>query len=680
MGPQGPSGSATACPGPGALAAFASGRLSAPDCERIVRHLSSCPACEAALRALPDDRVTVLLRGARPVAADPELRRLEDFARGRSPRPGEPTVPDPATPSCNDRGGDVAVPRDFGPYELLGEPFYGGMGEVWKARHKTLDTVRALKMLPAGSAPDAQAVARFRAEGKATARLDHPHIIRLYEFDRHRGRLYYTMEFLEGGTLAGRLQAGPLPEAEAAGLLVRLARAAEHAHAQGVVHRDLKPSNVLFAADGTAKIADFGLAKILDEEGLAGTQTVAALGTPAYMSPEQAAGRAREATPAMDIWGLGVLLYECLTGQLAFPGHSRSETMELVRRALPELPTRLCPRLDRRLEAICLKCLEKDPARRYPSAAALAEDLERWLQGERPLAPVAGPLGRLARVVRRHPARAAAVALAVLLLLAAPAAYYLLHPDRAEWHSEASLARGEAVTLIPATGAPAWSEVILQKDKATLSRDRDGTFSLSSPGESFLELLRDPRQGRYRFRAEVHHLPGVEWGRAGLYFLRGGEGIPGGAVHWLYRLTFSDIPAKPAKDAPGQQRAEHRVFVEPCLCGEEGPVLRMSGSFREYGRATFEPRGGLWRMLEVRVTPELVEVRWQGEQIATISADEMARDAREIQRTLRGTAPFISRPGPPAVMFQPRAALGLCVMNGSAAFRNVAVEPLAGGP
>jgi serine/threonine protein kinase len=256
----------------------------------------------------------------------------------------------------------------------------GGQGEVWKARHRALNRIVALKVLLPGHPGERQEnLLRFRREGQLIAHLDHPNIVRVYDHAEHEQRLYLTMEFLEGGSLKARLASGTLPGVEEAVQLVAvLARAVHHAHLRGIIHRDLKPSNILFDRDGTPKLADFGLAKSLDAGATELTRTRAVLGTARYMAPEQAAGKIRQVGPASDIYALGAVLYECFTGRPPFLGESWLETLDMVRFEEPTPPNSLRPGLPSYLNGICLRCLSKDPKNRHPTALALAEDLERF--------------------------------------------------------------------------------------------------------------------------------------------------------------------------------------------------------------------------------------------------------------------------------------------------------------
>jgi serine/threonine protein kinase len=279
-------------------------------------------------------------------------------------------------------------------YEILSELARGGMGIVYRARQLSLNRLVALKMMRRPHA-DPQELARFRIEAEAVARLDHPHIVRIHDFGEHQGVPYFSMEFVEGGNLAAWFASGPLPPRQAAHLVEVLARAMHHAHQQHIIHRDLKPANVLLSrpledrVDGelfprTPRIADFGLAKHLDHEGNL-TETDTVMGTASYMAPEQAEGHTHAVGPAADIYALGAILYEALTGRPPFRGATPTLTRFQVVRDEPERPTFLRPDLPREIEEICLKCLEKVPSQRYSTALGLAEDLRRFRAGE-PLA------------------------------------------------------------------------------------------------------------------------------------------------------------------------------------------------------------------------------------------------------------------------------------------------------
>ena len=335
----------------------------------IVIHFT-CPCCGG--------EVTVPVEWSGKEYACPDCGRLTlltDNSTVAAPAKRSPPaqeLEEPTSVTCPSDTVPAALPSISG-YEILGELGRGGMGVVYRARQVALNRSVALKMVLADAHAGPAALHRFRAEAQAVARLQHPNIVQVYEVGEHGGRPYFSLELVEGCTLADRLAGTPLPAHAAAELTERLARAIHAAHERGVIHRDLKPANILLQARGslpvgldTPKITDFGLAKQVDGDSNL-TRTGAVLGTPSYMAPEQAAGRAKEIGPAADIYALGATLYELLTGRPPLKGASPMDTLLMVMGDEPVPPSRLNPKVPRDLETICLKCLQKEIGRRYGS-------------------------------------------------------------------------------------------------------------------------------------------------------------------------------------------------------------------------------------------------------------------------------------------------------------------------
>lgn len=312
---------------------------------------------------------------------------------------------------------DTKLPQIPG-YEVESLLGFGGMGVVYKARHIKLNRHVALKMLLAGPYASKQELLRFLREAESVASLQHAHIVQVHDIGEFDDRPYFTMEFVEGGTLAAKLAGAPQPAREAAQLVATLARAVHIAHEHKVVHRDLKPANIMLMADGSPKITDFGLAQRFGGES-ALTYTGARIGSPSYMAPEQALGTAGAFCPGVDIYALGAILYEMLTGRPPFRAESAAETQRQVISQQPALPTRLNAQVPRDLETICLKCLSKEPRRRYCTAADLADDLDRFLKHEPIRARRVGVFERGWRWIQRNPTGAALIATALALVVLA---------------------------------------------------------------------------------------------------------------------------------------------------------------------------------------------------------------------------------------------------------------------
>ncbi len=464
----------TSCPSDERLAKLLEEQLGGDERLAIEGHLERCDHCQGVLEGLTGERFP-LAEGWRSWAEGPSsgggdshssfLGLGPDFDRdragpGRATPGGRPSTLLGAGVRAEAHGPGESPPVVEG-YEILGRLGQGGMGVVYRARHRGLDRQVALKMVRAGLHAGPEPLTRFRIEVRAVARLRHPNVVQVYDVGEADGLPFVALELLEGGSLEARVAGTPRPERWAAELTATLARAIASAHRAGVVHRDLKPANVLFARDGTPKITDFGLAKRLDEED-GQTHSGQVMGSPGFMAPEQARGLGRAVGPAADLYSLGAMLYEMLTGRPPFKGASAMETLFQVVHDEPVPPRRLRPGLSGDLETICLKCLAKEPHRRYADADDLADDLGRHLAGAPIRARRVGPRERLWKWARREPA--AAGLLAVVLAASTGLAVALarrVEGDRARANRVAECRTDAAVALAGASahlGARQWDE------------------------------------------------------------------------------------------------------------------------------------------------------------------------------------------------------------------------------
>ncbi len=305
----------------------------------------------------------------------------------------------------------------FGDYELLEEIGRGGQGVVYRAHQRSLNRTVALKVIGLGPWATEAHLKRFRREAEAAASLEHSGIVPIYEVGEREGSCYFSMKFVEGGQLDEVVRREPMPIRQAAELIAKVARTVHYAHEHGILHRDIKPGNILLDKNGEPHLADFGLARLVETESTL-TRTKDLMGTPSYMAPEQAVGNNAQITRATDVYGLGAVLYQLLTGHPPFAGGTTYETIKLLLDTEPRQPRLWNRKIDRELSTICLKCLEKDPKRRYASALSLAEDLEHWLKHEPILARHAGIFAHGKKWVRRNPAIAALIAALVALAAA----------------------------------------------------------------------------------------------------------------------------------------------------------------------------------------------------------------------------------------------------------------------
>jgi hypothetical protein len=484
----------------------------------LVLEAMTCPECGAAAETLPPDSSQ---DSAEPPARIPDRseRRGEEPFRDRAIGHGQVVTPtvDPAVdlPTTEGPPPPERVPSrvHLPGYEILGELGRGGMGVVYQARQVALKRLVALKMILSGTHAGLQELARFRTEAEAVAHLQHPHIVQIYEVGEHEGNPYFALEYVDGGTLQQKLAGKPLPPREAAQLVETLARAMHAAHLRGIVHRDLKPANVLLAADGQPKISDFGLAKRLDDE--AGqTRTGAIMGTPSYMAPEQASGVVKRIGPAADIYALGAILYEGLSGRPPFVGETAWDTIALVITEEPVPPRRLNAKVPRDLETICLKCLHKEPGKRYASAADLADDLQRFCRDEPIRARPVGRMERLWRWGRRNPKDAGLIAAGILAVVLGSATYVWiadsrltarLETERARKNLALALQTADAI-LVQANGLKEFSLVSPSRTEAILEDAVGRADQVFASGQETPELLEKKAQVLLTYSEVYEHL------------------------------------------------------------------------------------------------------------------------------------------------------------------------------
>jgi serine/threonine-protein kinase len=598
---------------------------------------------------------------------------------------------EPPTLADSDTGLHAPLPASgrFGRYELLGEVKAGGMGVVYKAHDSALGRIVALKLLKAGARASPNDIERFQREARAVGRLSHPHIVSIYDVSQYDGLYYLTMEYAAGGSLAQNLNRFRKDTAAAVALMEKVARATHFAHQRNILHRDLKAANILLDAKGEPRVSDFGLAKMLDGEPVAtdsdpladtdvigdpadagNVHTFGAVGTLVYMSPEQVSGQ--KATRASDIWALGVILYELLTPQRPFIGHSRVEVTEKIKTVEPPRPRGLRPELDPALEAICLKCLKKIPARRYASAEAMADDLARWSRR--------GLIARHPWTIAGLVAAALIALLAVLLRWNADGADEQTPPVPATVaaHIRQELVAGRPVVLVDKDGRFPWFKGRPHRDLKQIPlpiKDRAVTFQ--SEGIGILEFLSCLPCKSYTMRAEVRHDAADGASEVGLCLGDSKPDTAGGPEWCLTVAAFADqgdtFELRAGPNGPkwyayelGLRRssADERVSWQDRLTG-----------------TSFLPQAGRFRQLQVKITPDTFRIWWEDDELPPVSRPKVAREARSrlyydrLERLPLGPMlnEFTKRQFDGELTFSDM--IGLYVRQGAASFRNVVLEP-----
>jgi serine/threonine-protein kinase len=554
-------------------------------------------------------------------------------------------------------------------YEIHEEVAPSGMGIVFKAWDPVLKRPVALKVIRSGNLASREETLRFLRDAQAAAQFDDPHIMRILEIGEYGGQPYFTMPFVAGGSLGQNLPRLVSDPRAAVALLEKIARAVHRIHARSILHRDLKPSNVLLDEQGEPLVADFGLAKFLDE-GPELTRSHQQMGTLPYMAPEQVAGDSRRVGVPADIWALGIILYELLTGRRPFIGETRGELEHRILHAPPPRSGtgRRIP--DPALEAVVQKCLEKTPQDRYASAEALADDLRLWLNGELSPPP---RWKRVGRAARRHAPTlvvlsGSAVLAVVLFLLLLPS-----DPRRQLKTWQGDLAAGKPATFIDLARSEKFFPSILGKAETVDSPAHDGTYTLLAlQTVSLVEILPAVPRDHYRFRVEIcHHDSAV--GEVGIYFLHHTYPTERGEEHGFCTWTFNDREALITKD-PARHEMTSEVALDLWRAREPGRREKIAAGVRQELTPAVQTQPGArpWRTMAVEVGPDQLQVFWENQAFPPVLfkqlQDLFGRINRPWDRENYNSDLHFS--------ISPRGGLGLYVYRGMVSFRRVVVEPL----
>jgi serine/threonine-protein kinase len=610
---------------------------------------------------------------------------MPDNSEEQTPEPGVPDLvqilPPTVLESTDVRRPDqtseppLGVPVSFGRFEQLQPLPPSGMADVFKARDPVLQIDVALKVMKSSlSNTRAEEAERFFRDARALARLDHPNIVRVHDVGIHDGRAYFTMGFITGGSLqrhAARF-ADPRAAAEVVG---KVARAMHYVHGQGVLHRDLKPANILLDDRGEPRVSDFSLAKFRDDD-LEITREGVVMGTIPYMAPEQTRGQVDRYGPATDVWAMGVVLYELLTRRRPFEAKSREAIASLICGQEPPPPRVARADVDRVLEAIVLKCLEKKPEDRYATAAALADDLGAWLEGRPTLARPPSRWQRLLRFLHRHRRAAAVAGLLVGLFL-----LLWLWPARASKRgageqedvekqgrevlkeARSQLERGTPVDLIPPAGLPKWYRRRVEKETSFGRADFPGAdLRVSNFKSGLVELLPESPRSGYRLKAEVMIANDAKGAAAGICVACREWQAPDGVVEqWWINLAFPYTVAIPRarltlhRYHPGGGKNTFETpldLVQHDLVG--GPWTRS------------------WRALAIEVRPDEIGAFWEGNRVGAVGLDRLGRGIA----ILSDIHTELPAQGRPTAAWLLGGSPGLYNEQADTAFRNIVVEPI----
>lgn len=476
--------------------------------------------------------------------------------------PSDPLQPPSGASPGDDKSGPS--PLRFGKFELLAELGAGGMGRVFKARDTNLDRIVALKVLKNSILPDPDEIKRFHREAKAESRVEHPNIIPVYEFGEIRGLPYFAMQLADGGNLVTWTKENGRDPQRIVAIMEKVSRAVSYAHEKGVIHRDLKPGNILMTKDGEPLLADFGLAKFIDES-VNITDSEAVLGTLPYMSPEYVTGDKSADPKKSDLWALGVILYELLTGKLPFESQQRIALFQKIANSSHKSPRSVNTTLDKGLERIINRCLQKVPEDRYASVSALADALADWQKGEIAKDYIREWFKRQGRKIKRHPKIVAATLLSLVLIgLSINWAVDYFDEYKAIRPAMAALKRGEKVTLIGGLGAsPSYFRDVLGKSEGHPPlRPECGYEFRSLASVCLIELMPAPLPSSYSFEAELKHIGGTDTGCIGVYCAHLTEPTDKKA-HAYFSFLFSDLSTSKSQFA--SRNGERTAHCALCL-------------------------------------------------------------------------------------------------------------------
>jgi serine/threonine protein kinase len=548
----------------------------------------------------------------------------------------------------------------------------GGMGVVYQAVQKRVARTVALKVVQGLSATDWRQRVRFANEALALGRLKHPNVVTVYEVGEENSTPFFSMEYVPGGTLADRVRNDQrVPAKEAAELIAAAAEGVAAAHQVGVLHRDLKPSNILVTADGTVKVSDFGLARLLDRDD-GPTHSGMLVGTPSYMAPEQAGGKMAEVTPATDVYGLGATLYHLLTGRPPFKeGSPIGTAMRVLNEPLPA-PRTLCPDIDPVLEAIVLKAMAKASAERYQSARALAADLTAWRQGKPTSVRPPTRTEKVRYWLRRHRMRLAAGVLLPLLAVAVAIAKRENDPVR---QIKQTLERGDKVVIVPEIGPLKWHRWELDEVTLHAPIDSDGAAGFQTYTHSLLELVPDTMTDRYRVSVELRHVNGQHHdSRVGIYLgpinAWGPNGVRTG--RWI-GFDYTEFP--PTSPAQEPACGYFRAYDWTTTQFPDRAWLDNDISLRDF---IFEPASSVpipWRKIVIDVSPSAVITYWQRPDGNLVPAfTQTITDINLATARLR-TARRQNGIDLPISEWSPRGPVGVYAINAAVAFRNIVIDP-----